>query len=72
MAKKDEINLFERFLIMSFGVGVVLAGLYPLTRQYGGVENFIKAKTQKASKIYDNLEKSIGHSSTIPPELGRL
>lgn len=62
MANNEDVSLFERFIIMMFGLGVVLVGLYPLSRQYGGVREFLKEKTSKVFSSYNQFEKSVGRA----------
>ncbi len=44
MGKKPEASLFERFVIMLMGLGVLLVGASPLTKGHGGVFNYLKTK----------------------------
>ena len=59
---KDDVNLFERFLIMMFGLAVVLIGLYPLSRQYGGVREFFQEKAKKISSLYNDTERGLSRA----------
>ena len=68
MAKKDDISIFERIIIMMFGIGVVLAGLYPLTRQYGGIREFVKSKTARFEKIVRGIETEVNRAQLADPK----
>lgn len=56
MAKGSEASLFERFVIMVMGLGVVLVGAYPLTRANGGVLKYLKSKGVEIKPIEDFLD----------------
>lgn len=44
MGKKPEASLFERFIIMLMGLGVLLVGASPLTKEHGGIFKYLKSK----------------------------
>ena len=62
MAKRNDVGLFERLIVILFGIGVVLAGLYPLSRQYGGISKFIKEKSSNLGGYYSNFESSLSRA----------
>ncbi len=44
MGKKPEASLFERFIIMLMGLGVMLVGVSPLAKEHGGIFKYLKSK----------------------------
>jgi hypothetical protein len=55
LAKKGtDGSLFERFMIIVFGAAIVLLGAYPLSREYGGVRNYISAKLAQVGSYIDS------------------
>lgn len=58
MGKKAEASLFERFVIMLMGLGVLLVGAYPLTRQHGGVFKYLKSKGLEVGGIESYLDNA--------------
>lgn len=72
MAKKgNDGGLFERFLIIIFGAAIVLLGAYPLTREYGGVTNYLHSKGRQLSSYLDQKDGATTRrgqlSSSLPP-----
>jgi len=59
--KKDG-GLFERFLIMMFGLAIVLLGAYPLSREYGGIRKYLASKGDQLARFYDS---SLGEAGRI-------
>lgn len=60
MGKGSEASLFERFVIMIMGLGVMLVGAYPLTKSNGGVLKYLKSKgieVQPLEKFLDSTSK---------------
>ncbi len=51
MGKNDEASLFQRFVIMLFGLGVVLVGAYPLTKNHGGIKKYIEKKFNEGKEL---------------------
>jgi hypothetical protein len=68
MAKKEDVSLFERLIVMMFGVGVVMAGLYPLTRQYGGIREFVKSKSASAVNVLNKIEAEVNRAQLADPQ----
>ena len=58
MGKKAEASLFERFVIMLMGLGVLLVGAYPLTRQHGGLFKYLKTKGIDVGGIESYLDSA--------------
>ena len=59
MSNKNSISIFERVIIMLFGVAVVLLGLYPLSREYDGIDGFIKSKAQRFSDLFKEVDNKL-------------
>jgi hypothetical protein len=51
-------TLFERFMIIIFGSAIVLLGAYPLSREYGGVMNYVSHTLTRLSSYIDSSEVS--------------
>lgn len=62
MSHKNSISIFERVIIMLFGVGVVLLGLSPLTKEYGSIRSFLESKSNKLSSVFENLNSTVSRS----------
>lgn len=54
--KNNDGSLFERFMIIIFASSIVLLGAYPLSREYGGVRNYVSAKVDQVSNYLKNGE----------------
>jgi hypothetical protein len=69
--KNNDGGLFERFLIIIFGAAIVLLGAYPLTREYGGVTNYLQSKGSQLSSYLDQKGDGTTRrgqlSSGLPP-----
>ncbi len=66
MAKKGTGgSLFERFMIIIFGVSLVLLGAYPLGREYGGVGNYVSTKIEQLRTYAGSLN---AESLRVPSE----
>lgn len=58
MGNGSEASLFERFVIMIMGLGVMLVGAYPLTKSSGGVLKYLKSKGVEVQPIENFLDKA--------------
>jgi len=58
VTKASDGGLFGRFLIILFGLGVVLLGAYPLTREYGGVSNYVSIKADQLNDFIGSIDTS--------------
>jgi hypothetical protein len=65
--KSNDGGLLERFLIIMFGAAIVLLGAYPLTREYGGIRNYLSSKGSQLASYFERT----GDSTTRYPTTGR-
>jgi hypothetical protein len=66
--KNNDGSLFERFMIIIFASSIVLLGAYPLSREYGGVRNYVSAKVDQVSNYLKNGEGKGGEGKVIVRE----
>lgn len=59
VTKASDGGLFGRFLIILFGLGVVLLGAYPLTREYGGVSNYVSIKADQFNDFIGSIDSGL-------------
>ncbi|HMO17537.1 MAG TPA: hypothetical protein PKA63_08470 [Oligoflexia bacterium] len=62
--KSSEGGLFERFLIILFGIAIVMLGAYPLTREYGGVRKYLTVKGDQIAKYFDAASGETGKKAS--------
>lgn len=72
LAKKGgDASLFERFMIIIFGASMVLLGAYPLSREHGGVTNYVSAKLKQISEYVESASSDSGTSSSVSSFRGK-